>query len=340
VFSLVANAQSSGIFILWIVRILDTRFWSDSVKEEEYQWGYKVNTFAFLIIYSGIASCTAHPSLGLIARLFEQRQSRTMISSEDIFAVLPEFFLYGAAAGVVGFFFFFWLATIVLPNMTPPSFQEKVKALSPKDRYLLYTLVPSTVHALVQMGHPAYISLGFSAAHTADKVTYFDEKWPVLYMGVFVGYLMGDFCTLGPKILAPVFEIHHLAASACWTMSAHLHSMQWYASFLQFCEFSTFFLNYRQILLTAGYTSSDTEVTLASLGLFLSFGAVRVAPLPGIMYGWVTRDYGVFRDKNGQGAAAVCCLFFAIHAGLQTFWFGLMVKKLLSAVLGKKKKTE
>jgi hypothetical protein len=265
-----------------------------------------------------------------------------MFSSEDVFAVLPEFFLYGVAAGTVGFFFFFWLATVIIPNMTPPSFQEKVKALSPKDRSLFYSLVPSTVHSFVQMGHPAYISLGFSAAHTADKVTYFDEGLPALYMGVFVGYLIGDFLTLGPAILGPIFVIHHLAASACWTMSAHFHAMQWYASFLQFCEFSTFFLNYRQILLTAGYTSSDAKVTLASLGLFLSFGAVRVAPLPGIIYGWVTRDYFVFRDTNGPGAAAVCYLFFAIHAGLQTFWFGLMVKKLLSAVLGggKKKKKE
>jgi hypothetical protein len=257
---------------------------------------------------------------------------------------LPPFFLYGFAAGFVGCVICFGFARAVLvPKLSTDSFRDRFQSLSTKEARNFYSLVPSAVHALAQvLFHPAWISLGFSLAHSEDPVNYYDDTWPAFFSGVFVGYLVGDFAILGPKHLGAIFSLHHLSASAAWILSNHLRTMQWYSSFLQFCEFSTLFLNYRQVLLTAGYPSSSSIATMASLGLFLSFFAVRVLPLPGIIYQWITKDFAALHEAHGMTVAAANTVFLTIHVGLQSFWFSLMVQKLVAVAFGKpsKKKEE
>jgi len=250
---------------------------------------------------------------------------------------LPDYFIYGTMASYVGTVICFSLARkLVVPKLLPDAFRQRVEALSTKDRLNFYSLIPSTVHALIQiMFHPAWISLGYSPEHTADRVHYFDETWPSFFSGVFVGYLLADYSLLPADVLGTIFTVHHLSASACWILSGHSRIMQYYASFLQFCEFSTLFMNARQVVLTAGYSSSSSVASFSSLGLFVSFFLVRVLPLPKIVYDWLTTDCVSLYEKHGLYIAMAFSLFLTIHVGLQSFWFSLMVKKIIGIVAGK-----
>jgi len=253
---------------------------------------------------------------------------------------LPDYFIYGTMASYVGTVICFSLARkLVVPKLLPDAFRERVEALTTKDRLNFYSLLPSTVHALIQiMFHPAWISLGYSPEHTADRVHYFDETWPSLFSGVFVGYLLADYSLLPATTLGPLFTVHHLSASACWILSSHSRIIQYYLSNLQFCEFSTLFMNARQVVFTAGYSSSTSVARFLSLGMFVSFFVVRVLPLPKLVYYWITTDCVSLYEKHGLYVAMAFSVFLAIHVGLQSFWFSLMMKKVIEMVAGKPKK--
>ena len=90
---------------------------------------------------------------------------------------------------------------------------------------------------------------------------------------------------------------------------------------LQFNELSTPLMNVRQVMLTAGYKSSDLPVTIISLLFFFTFGAVRFFPLPFIIRNWVGRDYSAIQNEVGTGAAMMLSVFVAVHVFLQSSWF-------------------
>jgi hypothetical protein len=200
----------------------------------------------------------------------------------------------------------------------------------------------STAHAAVQVAGTAHVAL-FSPQHLAAPVAHFDTRalvpygatglGPVFYMGVFVGYLIADHAWLG-RIDSALMAAHHLGASAAWTGAAWLGSLQWYASFLQFNELSTVFVNLRQVLFKSGYAAESAAVKVTSLAMFIAFGIVRIVPLPRIVWQWATRDFAVMRGKDGATAAWCFSGFFAFHVCMQSFWFGLMVKKFVRVLLG------
>jgi hypothetical protein len=186
--------------------------------------------------------------------------------------------------------------------------------------------------------------MGYSAAHNANRVTHFDDGWPACFSGIFVGYLIADFFVCGPADLGPAYIVHHLSAIVIWTWVTCIGAMQWYASLLQFCEFSTIFMNIRQWVLTAGHPSSSPTAMVVSLLFFLSFFAVRVIPLPTLVYQWITNDFAKLSDEKGKAVAMASSSTLMIHVVLQSFWFMLMVKKIAKLVLssgdGKKAKKE
>lgn len=152
---------------------------------------------------------------------------------------------------------------------------------------------------------------------------------PCFYMGFFVGYLITDTASSPSlKVLGLPYAIHHISASMCWTFCASNRIMQHLASFLQFNELSTVFMNVRQVLLTAGYKSSDGIVTVVSLSFFALFSAVRVFPLPFLVYKWINHEFVSIRDEVGWGGAGLLSLFLATNVMLQGSWFALMVRKL------------
>eukprot|EP00970_Alexandrium_tamarense_P015285 scaffold4948_cov208-Alexandrium_tamarense.AAC.4 len=127
---------------------------------------------------------------------------------------------------------------------------------------------------------------------------------PAVYMGFFVGYLLADTAKSPSfKDMGYVYVVHHAAASLCWTFCACYRVMQSLSCFLQFNELSTPFMNVRQVMLTAGYKSSDLPVTIISLLFFSTFGAVRFFPLTFIIRNWVGRDYSAIQNEVGTGAA-------------------------------------
>jgi len=195
-------------------------------------------------------------------------------------------------------------------------------------------IFPSTAHAAVHcFGLPAAIALGYSEAHNLQKIAFYDEAWPAFYQGFFAGYMVADYAkTFGE--LEPSYVVHHVASCAAWILSSYLRSMQWQTTLLQFCEFSTFFLNLRQFFLTSGYSSDGPVMTATNLLFLLSFGAVRIVPLPMILREWVTDGFHTMREKDGLAMAGVGTMFTIIHSALQTMWFGMMMKKLIEVVTG------
>mmetsp|Transcript_14144 Transcript_14144/g.19357 ORF Transcript_14144/g.19357 Transcript_14144/m.19357 type:complete len:289 (-) Transcript_14144:68-934(-) len=270
------------------------------------------------------------------------------LASKSLYASLPLphiTFLEGIATGTIIYFFFTWLSHQIVPSIATSTFQNNLSQLDSNKQRLFHSLLPSTLHAILQILGTAHIFFANGPSYLNDNhnhVTHFETNLfvpygltgfgPAFFMGLLVGYLMSDYLYFGTRALGILMSLHHLAASASWTYAATARCMQWYASFVQFCEFSTIFVNLRQVLLTAGYASSSWELTLAGLVLFVTFGAVRIVPLPKLVYGWMMRDFYVLEDFKGRYAALFCSVFFVIHVCMQCYWFSLMLNKFVFAM--------
>lgn len=255
---------------------------------------------------------------------------------------LPPFFIYGAVAAIPVYYFSYWIfEKVLIPRFFTLSFNQRLKNLEDKKLVLFMTIFPSTVHAFFHVfGVPPWITFGYSTAHNAAKIAYYDDHWPAFFQGVFAGYMVADYSKCGFKTLGIAFTVHHVFAMAAWTLSAYLRSMQWQTALLQFCELSTIFMNLRQLLLTAGYASDGAAVTVVSLIFMISFFAVRVVPLPMILRELFLTGFVDMRDKDGLFFALCGAGFTMLHAALQLMWFSIMMKKLFSVVLGNDKKKE
>merc|ERR1712183_16675 len=232
----------------------------------------------------------------------------------------------------IGIVFLFFLAQYALvPIFTTKEFQQRVSKLSEEEQANFYVTIPSMIHSIVQsVFHPAFIFFGYSEPHNHERTIYFDDKWPAFFQGIFVGYLLGDLLVvMGPKYLGFAYCVHHISASSAWIYSTYYQSMQYYASIMQFCEFSTIFLNLRQWLLTAGYGSSSKAGMISSGLFFLSFFLVRVLPLPWIIYIWTTKDYDELKQSKGVGIAIVNTITIVLNVFLQMSWFAMMVSKVI-----------
>lgn len=270
----------------------------------------------------------------------------------------PASFLYGTMGGVVLHIICFRLSPILTSRLGSKSFQRRVASLKDGKLYDYHALLPSTIHAIVQLvgtysivfhGREIYDrDILADGAAPSSPALIFDDRTivpygatrlgPTVYMGVFVGYLVADALS-APSLeaLGYPFAVHHVAAAACWSLGASARAMQPVACLLQFNELSTPLMNARQYLLTAGYRSSDLPVALCSLVFFAAFGLVRVAPLPFVVRDWVTRDFGAVRDVLGMGCAVLFSLFFVVNALLQCGWFFMMCRKIVRMIRSKPK---
>ena len=258
----------------------------------------------------------------------------------------PPPFLYGAAISALIYIIARSLSHRTTTVLCTKSFQEKVANLTFEQLYHYHSLLPSTIHAVIQIIGTYYcVFYG-----DKDAVVFDDEMFvsygitgigPSFYMGFFVGYLITD-VIFAPslKILGYPFVVHHISAAMCWTYCASNRIMQPLASFLQFNELSTILMNLRQVLLTAGYTSSDPIVTIVSLLFFAMFAAVRVFPLPFVVHQWIVRDFVSIRNEVGLGGAVLLSLFLAVNVMLQGSWFSMMVRKLIGMITKKPKRKE
>jgi hypothetical protein len=249
--------------------------------------------------------------------------------------MLPPHFIMGAVSSIGVYYLTYHVTeSILLPNFGSTSLKKNMQKFSTNEYISFLTIFPSTVHAAVHsFGLPSLIALGYSEGHNLHKIAFYDEVWPAWYQGFFAGYLVADFIKSYGH-LGTVYNIHHVTACAAWTFSSYLRSAQWQTMLLQVCEFSTLFMNLRRLLLTSGYDSSGTTMSVVNLLFFLSFGAVRIVPLPMICREWVTDGFSTMRDKDGLLMASIGMGFTVIHVCLQTMWFGMMVKKLIKVIKG------
>mmetsp|Transcript_19754 Transcript_19754/g.42470 ORF Transcript_19754/g.42470 Transcript_19754/m.42470 type:complete len:278 (+) Transcript_19754:74-907(+) len=261
-------------------------------------------------------------------------------------ATLPPSFLYGALFGCTTYLLFRALSPVLLKLFGSQTMQQHVAQLSPGKQYHFHSQLPSTFHALVQIvgtfnvvfygrqGFDDVLKEGTSPSIVFDDRTFVSygitHLGPAVYMGFFVGYLLADTAKSPSfKDMGYVYVVHHAAASLCWTFCTCYRVMQPLSCFLQFNELSTPFMNVRQVMLTAGYKSSDLLVTIISLLFFFTFGAVRFFPLPFIIRNWVGRDYSAIQNEVGTGAAMMLSVFVAVHVFLQSSWFLQMCHKLI-----------
>lgn len=261
--------------------------------------------------------------------------------AEDALPVIPPFFINGALTSMFVYYLSYHVTeAILIPVFGTKTLKRNMKALDLTHYISFLTIFPSTVHAIVQcVGVPSQIALGYSEGHNDYKIAHYDEEWPAWYQGFFAGYMVADFIKSYGH-LGTVYTIHHIASCAAWTLSSYLRSMQWQTTLLQVCEFSTLFMNLRQLLLKSGYDSSGTTMTVVNLLFFFSFGAVRVVPLPMIVREWVTDGFYSMREKDGLAMASIGTGFTVIHCCLQTMWFGMMVIKLIKTITGTDKKDD
>eukprot|EP00946_MAST-07B_sp_MAST-7B-sp1_P003226 g3226.t1 len=251
-------------------------------------------------------------------------------------------FLLGGAAGACLYALSTWVPRAIVSWRGSQSLKEKVRGMSQDERRIFFSYFASTTHAVAQVVGSAYVAMK-SKEHLAAPVAHFDSRLvvpygvtglgPVFYMGVFVGYLISDHATVG-DIDSPLMAAHHLGASLAWTISVSVKSMQWYAQFLQMNELSTIFVNLRQLFMKSGYHSESLPVKTMSLATFATFGIVRIMPLPHLVWQWVMRDFAVMHAKDGAAAAYFYSGLFVFHVSMQSFWYALMIKKFLSAILG------
>mmetsp|Transcript_5347 Transcript_5347/g.8210 ORF Transcript_5347/g.8210 Transcript_5347/m.8210 type:complete len:268 (-) Transcript_5347:97-900(-) len=257
----------------------------------------------------------------------------------------PPSFLYGAGIGTIIYCLSRFLSHAII-QICPSSFQQKLANLNFAQLHHYHSLLPSTVHAIIQ------IVGTYNVVFHGDKdVLTFDDRLfvpygittlgPCFYMGFFVGYLLTD-TALSPslKVLGLPYAVHHISASMCWTFCASNRIMQNLASFLQFNELSTVMMNVRQVLLTAGYKSSDGIVVVVSLAFIALFSAVRVFPLPFLVHKWITYQFVSIRNEVGLGGASLLSLFLAVNVMLQGSWFAIMVRKLIELFTKSKKQSK
>mmetsp|Transcript_12323 Transcript_12323/g.18074 ORF Transcript_12323/g.18074 Transcript_12323/m.18074 type:complete len:262 (-) Transcript_12323:202-987(-) len=256
---------------------------------------------------------------------------------------LSHAFLIGAGASAIGFGISLKITQLAVSCF--PKLQERVDKLDNKARKYFFVTGPSTLHSLVHVLGTG----GFLLRLEKQSVTTFDDRlivdygWtslgPAFYAGVFAGYLMADAVYLGIEDLGPMYVLHHFSAATNWTLCDYTRCMQFLASFLQFNEFSTIFMNARQVLLTAGYDSKGKHVMAASYVFFLSFFLVRVIPLPMIVYKWISNDFRVIKTEAGTPTAAFLSFCVLAHVSLQSTWFAMMLRKVLGGKSKKEKKS-
>ena len=257
----------------------------------------------------------------------------------------PPSFLYGAAAGIIIYCLSRFLSHVIL-KVLPSFFQQKVANLNFGQLYHYHSLLPSTVHAIIQIvGTYNFVFYGDSSNLNFDDRLFVPHGittlGPCFYMGFFVGYLLTD-TALTPsfQVLGLPYVIHHLSASACWTFCASNRIMQPLACWLQFNELSTVMMNVRQVLLMAGYKSSDRIVMVVSLIFFALFSAVRVFPLPFVVRNWIAHEFVSIRNEVGLGGAALLSVFLAVNVILQGSWFVMMVRKIIGISTKKQSKSK
>jgi len=270
-----------------------------------------------------------------------------------LFDALPPSFVYGFVSGSIGYFLCRYLSPLITNIFATKQFQQRVNLLDIGKAYHYHSLLPSTIHVLLQViGTYSVVFYGRERYDNVNGISpniLFDDRThveygltgigPAVYSGVFVGYLFSDIlASPSLKSMGYPFVLHHIAAILCWIFCAHNKVMQPIACLFQFNELSTPLMNIRQYLLTAGYKSSDLSVSISSLIFFIVFGLVRVVPLPFVIKNWIHRDFDAIRLAIGSSGAILLSVFFAVNALLQCGWFLIMIQKLISMLSSKKTK--
>ena len=210
--------------------------------------------------------------------------------------------------------------------------------------------LPSTVHAIAAVLGSYFPSL-LSTAHTSNRVTHYDGRLfvdygitglgPEFFMGMFVTYLLSDLAVMAYYAFVKGEKAgnfwpsvaHHVFASISWASAINLGTVQWYGCFWMIAELSTVFVNIRHILHACGLKASSAYF-YNGLAMTAAFFAVRVAPLPFTTYNFIATDAATIADHRGAPFAAFIAFCVLFNAGLQSFWFSLIVKGALKALRG------
>lgn len=248
---------------------------------------------------------------------------------------LPTSFTVGCIAAVCTYLLCYVASNLLAKRFVPSATKETL------------SYVPSLLHALAQT-IACWQPVTSSPQHWNNRVTYFDDALyatdnstglgPAFWSGIFVGYLLADL-VVESRRCNWLMVAHHIFASVAWTHTVSTHSLQWYQCFLQFNELSTIFLSLRKILIGIfGFHKSSPSILMVNFLTFVTFAAVRVLPLPMVLYHYWMTDMEVLHSHAGATSFYLIWGMLTFHTVMQTYWFGLMIKLLLSICRGAQRK--
>jgi len=251
----------------------------------------------------------------------------------------------GATAGFFGYGVLYMFSRLVMPHI--PGINTHYLALKPGGRAEWDSRVPSCVHAVMIVLGVYYCAL-FSHEHMYYRVAYYDDRLfvpygatglgPEFFMALFVGYLGGDLVLLLVyRNQMEMFELmltHHLFAGLCWVVAIGSQTMQWYACFLMLSEFSTPVSNLRWWMAKSCATPTSVIYLLVCSGFFVTFFMARIMCLPVVIYLFIRYDAAKVQAQFHWKETSLWSLALVVHCMLQSYWFALMSKAVLSKILG------
>ena len=201
---------------------------------------------------------------------------------------------------------------------------QKRERLGSKKSYL-FSLLPSTIHALVTFILGAYILI--TGELWEDKI-FLSSPLGYMTLQLTLGYVTGDvvICFLDPdlRLLYSTF-VHHFAMLAGITVGFYHQVFMFFVIYRLMSEFSTPWVNFRWTVYSLGDKKGKLYL-FASLGMTISFFLSRIAPMP-----WHTYVlHSVLLGSDGQEVPILLRVYmivnFTIFDLINLFWFYKILK--------------
>lgn len=247
---------------------------------------------------------------------------------------------WGFTTAIVGYPVFYNLSAHFTPRI--PHCGECYSRFSKGGRADWDSRLPSNVQAVIAVLGTYYPSL-LSTVFLEDRVNHWDPRlWvpygvtglgPTWFMGLFVGYLLADLVVVvkhWKEVDMPaVNTIHHVLAVCSWSLSLHLHTMQWYACIWLMAELSTPLANLRWYLVRAGLRTNSNLYLFVGSWLFSTFFVVRILPIPFMI--WLFWQYDSVDAFHSGGPVALTwwSSMLLCNCALQWYWWSKMLQAII-----------
>ena len=213
------------------------------------------------------------------------------------------------------------ISPLLVSHLIP---KAQLQQLPRKKMQLMYTLLGSTVHAVVVTLFASYVLA--SGSLSRNRVfSYSPDGYAVLQ--ITLGYATADFiiCILDPYLRTmPSILAHHVGMIAGISMCFYHRLYMFFVVYRLLSEFSTPFVNMRLFVCEIGDKRSWWYV-IASCGMIFSFFLCRILVIPWHTYGLIVSFISTAANIPTY-LLAYMVLNFGTFDVLNVYWFYKMVK--------------